>query len=66
MGDDVMTQDELMTLFRDFLPAIRCYGDQEISVGKLMDCWRNHISGKPYTLPEWLDSRVTIHPKTKG
>ena len=38
---EFMTQDELMTLFRDFLPAIKCYGDQEISEGFLMDCWQS-------------------------
>ena len=58
--------DRLKTLFRDFLPAIKCYGDQEISEGFLMLCWSKHISGEPYTLPDWIDSRVTIHPKNKG
>lgn len=44
-------QDKLMSLFRDFLPAIQFYGKGEISVGKLMDCWKQHILGKEYTLP---------------
>ena len=61
-----MNKDELKTLFRDFLPAIRCYGDQEISEGFLMLCWSKHILGEPYSLPEWIDSRVIIHPKNKG
>ncbi|MFN9802231.1 MAG: hypothetical protein ACK54Y_00265 [Bacteroidota bacterium] len=61
-----MTHDELMTLFKDFWPALKCWGDQEIEDWKLILCWEQHISGEPYTLPEWIDSKVTIHPKNKG
>lgn len=61
-----MTKEELMTLFIDFWPALKCWGDQEIEDDRLIECWSRHISGKPYTLPEGFNSRVTIHPKTKG
>ena len=61
-----MTKDELKTLFIDFWPALKCWGDQEIEDDKLIDCWSRHISGEPYTLPEGFNSRVTIHPKNKG
>jgi len=60
-----MTKDELRTLFSDFLPAIRCYGDQEISEGFLMLCWARHIAGEPYSLPDCGDSRITISPKNR-
>lgn len=61
-----MNKDELKTLFRDFWPALKCWGDQEIEDWKLILCWEQHISGEPYTLPSGIDSRVIIHPKNKG
>lgn len=61
-----MTQDELKTLFIDFWPALKCWGDQEIEDDRLIECWSKHISGERYTLPEGFNSKVTIHPKTKG
>lgn len=60
-----MTKDDLVTIFKDFLPALLSFADQEIEEDRLLACWIKHVHGVPYSLPDGIDSRIMIYPKKR-
>ena len=57
-----VTKGDLLNLFNDFLPAIKCYWNMQLGEGRLLVLWEMHVSGEAYSLPDG-DGRMMVYPK---